>query len=204
MPYEPPMQPFERFFTELDARWVATGPAPITLRVLGSTALFLRTNYQRGTKDSDVIETAQITPEIRAQARALGGKGSPLHLRHGVYVDFLPSAFPFLPEEPLWHPVASPTLTHFCIEALDVVDVAVAKLARFHKFDQIDIAAMAERELIDPCRFTARFRSAVQRLWHDARADTLPRIVRHFHQVQRDELFIPESSIDLPPWVSDD
>ena len=67
-----------------------------------------------------------------------------------------------------------------------------------------DIAAMAERDLIDPQQFAERFQSAVQRWWHDSRADDLPEIVRNFHQVQSDELFVWPSRVELPPWVEDD
>ena len=80
----------------------------------------------------------------------------------------------------------------------------IAKLARFHKTDRDDIAAMAERELIDPERFATRFRSASRRWWHDARADELPKIHRNFHQVQQDELFVWPTPVELPPWVEDE
>lgn len=83
-------------------------------------------------------------------------------------------------------------------------NIQIAKLARFHKTDRDDIAAMAALELIEPQRFAERFRSATQRWWHDSRADDLPQIVRNFHQVQSDELFVGPSRVELPPWVDDD
>jgi hypothetical protein len=87
---------------------------------------------------------------------------------------------------------------------LDVLDVVIAKLPRYHKTDQDDIAAMVDRDLVDPERFLARFRSAVTRWSMDARADDLPRVVRNFHRVQRDHLFVGESEIALPSWIEDD
>lgn len=51
------MSDVEHFLSELARGW--RGPERPTLRILGSTALFLRTNYLRGTKDSDVLETAE-------------------------------------------------------------------------------------------------------------------------------------------------
>ena len=35
--------------------------AKVRLRVIGSSALMLQTDYARGTKDSDVLETADLT-----------------------------------------------------------------------------------------------------------------------------------------------
>lgn len=59
---EKPLNIIDDFLTDLDAQWTGPTNTNITLRLLGSTALFLQTTYRRGTKDSDVIETSQITP----------------------------------------------------------------------------------------------------------------------------------------------
>jgi hypothetical protein len=32
----------------------------------------------------------------------------------------------------------------------------------------------------------------------------LPRYVRHLHRVERDMLGVPESEIELPPWIADE
>ena len=140
------MQQIEHFLLDIDGRWSLPLAAPVTLRVLGSTALLLQTDYARGTKDSDVLETPEITTEVSAALLALGGKGTDLHVRHRMYLEILASAFPFLPATPVWKFVRlKPPLIHFRIEALDVTDVCVAKLARFHRTDCDDIAAMVER-----------------------------------------------------------
>lgn len=149
--------------------------------------------------------TDQITVEIESALLGLAGKGTAVHRRHRMYLEFLGAAFPFLPLEPLWHGVVfGMAHRHFRLEVLDVVDVVIAKLARFHKTDRDDIAAMAERELIEPGRFAERFQSAVEQWSHDARADDLPRIVRNFHQVQSDDLFVWPSRVELPAWVDDE
>ncbi len=200
------MSQVDDFFRDLDRSWPLPAGAPITLRLLGSTALILQTSFQRGTKDSDILETDEITAEIESALLAVAGKDTDIHRRNRMYLEFLGSAFPFLPFDPLWHPVvpSGPDYQNFRLEVLDVVDVVIAKLARFHKTDRDDIAAMAELELIESQRFAERFRSAVQRWWHDSRADDLPQILRNFHQVQSDELFVWPSRVELPPWVDDD
>lgn len=200
------MSQVEEFLRDVDGRWTLPGGGPITLRFLGSTALILQTDYVRGTKDGDILETSEITPAVGAALIALGGLGTALAQRHRMYVEILGAAFPFFPDDPVWHRMApfEPPLTHFRLEVLDVLDVVIAKLPRYHKTDQDDIAAMVDRDLVDPERFLARFRSAVARWSMDARADDLPRVVRNFHRVQRDELFVEESEIELPSWIEDD
>jgi hypothetical protein len=201
------MSQVEDFFRDLDRRWPLPTAEPVTLRLLGSTALLLQTTYERGTKDSDILETAETTPALQAALIALAGKGTELGKRHRMYLEFLGPAFPFLPEEPQWHPVGRFTsaFEHFRLEALDVVDVVVAKLVRFHKTDRDDIAAMADRELIDPDRLLERFRSAVTRWSFDARAEELPKTVGRFRQLWLNELFqLSHPEILLPAWIDDD
>jgi hypothetical protein len=59
----------ERFFTDIDTRWKAASGERIPLRLIGATALMLQADYERGTKDSDVIETKQLSGDSLSQAR---------------------------------------------------------------------------------------------------------------------------------------
>ncbi|MEZ4268762.1 MAG: hypothetical protein R3F39_20595 [Myxococcota bacterium] len=45
------------FFREIDAIKALSRFPRFKLRIVGSTALFLQTDYRRGTKDSDAVET---------------------------------------------------------------------------------------------------------------------------------------------------
>ncbi len=145
-----------------------------------------------------------MTLPLQLQLIALAGKGTSLHRKHQMYVEILASAFPFLPVEPHWvaRSELSVDLRHFSVEALDVVDVVVAKLARLHGADRGDIKAMVELGLVDPAVLVERFQSAVERVWMDARADDLPRYVRNLNWLQRDLLGVDETEVDLPPGVS--
>lgn len=178
-------------------------PAHVSLRIIGSTALFLQTDYRRGTKDSDVLETVDLGADVRSRILHLAGEGSLLHRKHRLYIEFVGSSFPFLAEEPSWRSVGdlNSKLRRLRVQVLDVTDVVIAKLARLHGRDREDIAAMEERGLLTHDLLLERFNSAVARIWHDARADDLPRIVRALHWVERDLLGVPESDIELPPWV---
>jgi len=199
----PTASPIEDFLVAIDQAWTG-GPGPkIRLRVLGSAALMLQADYVRGTKDSDVLETADLTPEIKTQLLALAGKETALATTHHMYLDIVPRGLPFLPMVPAWHPLAalSQKLTHFEVEVLGVVDTVTSKLKRFSANDQADIKAMVERDLVEHSVLVERFVSAVDRFSGDARAEDLPLYVAHLHRIEREVFIVPESAIELPDWI---
>jgi Nucleotidyltransferase of unknown function (DUF6036) len=189
-------------FRDLDARWGTSPPAKIRLRIIGSSALMLQTDYERGTKDSDVLETSDLTASVRKRMLDLAGEGTLLHQRHRLYIEFVASGIPFLPQVPLYHQLAdlNAELHHFDLEVLDVVDVIVAKLKRFHGADRSDVDAMVKKGLVPHQRLVARFRDAVDSYAFDARAADLPNYVTNLHVVERDFLSVRETDIELPEW----
>jgi hypothetical protein len=192
----------DAFFQDIDSRWPEDGAPRIPLRMLGATALMLQTDYDRGTKDSDILETVTITP-IKPGLLALAGKGTPLHQKHRIYLDIVGNGVPFLPGAPLWHPRAplNASLRKFEIEVLDVVDVVVSKLKRFHANDQSDVQAMIERDRVPHRLLLSRFRSAVEHWQYGAEAEKLPSYVDNLNRVERDMLGVDESEIELPDWI---
>lgn len=164
----------------------------------------LQADYERGTKDGDVLESQDLTPEIRRGLLALGGRNTTLHRRNGIYLDIVFGALPFLPQRPRWHPqpALTETLRGFSIETLDIVDVVVSKLARFDANDQHDIEAMVERERVPHESLIERFRAAVDFLIGDAREVDLPEYVSNLNRVERDVLLVPETEIELPSWIA--
>lgn len=193
----------DAFFQEIDRAWPERPAEKIELRLLGSTALMLQTDYARGTKDGDVLDTAILTGETKERLLAMAGKKTMLHARHLIYLDIVENGLPFLPRPPQWHPLPelNASLRTFEISVLDVVDVVVSKLKRFHADDQSDVGAMIDRDLVTHARLVSRFRSAVEVFSMDARAYDLPRYVRNLHRVERDMLGVPETEIDLPEWI---
>jgi hypothetical protein len=196
------MKSVEEFLKEIDRQWKLPG-ARICLRIIGSSALMLRAHYDRGTKDSDVLETDAVTPEVKRQLIEAAGKGTDAHRRHGLYIDIVQRGLPFLPQMPIYHALSelNRELIHLEFEVLDVVDVVVTKLKRFNSDDRSDIRAMADQRLIDHAGLLERFRSAVDVFSGDARAEDLPSYVKNLHRVERDYLLVPESAIDLPDWI---
>lgn len=194
---------FEAFFREIDRLWEPLNPGKIPLRVIGSGALFLQTDYNRATKDGDVLETLEVTPELKAKLTELAGKRTPLHKRTGLYLDIVVSGLPFLPAGARFNPYdkLNASLRHFSIASLDVVDVVVSKLKRFSQSDADDVRAMIDRDLVGHARLLERFKAAVDRFSIDARAEDIPKIVRNLNTVERDMLRVTESKIDLPDWM---
>ncbi|MCB9537539.1 MAG: hypothetical protein H6704_14910 [Myxococcales bacterium] len=193
----------ERFFREIDAAWQPSGVDRIQLQVIGSAALMLQASYARGTKDSDVIETDEVTGTTRARLLDLAGKATPMARRHGMYLDVVARGLPFLPQVPRWHPVPSlgPSLRHFEVLVLDVVDVVVSKLKRYSANDATDVAAMVDLGFVPHERLIDRFEQAVDWFSCDARAEDLPKYVRRLHQVERDLFGVAETAIELPSWI---
>jgi hypothetical protein len=193
----------EPLFRDIDRRWRRTAETKTLLRIIGSTALMLQSDYRRGTKDSDVLETAHIDEATSTQLRSLAGVKTDLHKKHRLYVDVVAAGVPFLPQAPNCHLMSelSESLEHFDVEVLDVVDVVVSKLKRFNANDVLDIDAMVSRDLVPHASLLDRFKHAVEFYELDARAVDLPRYVANLHAVERDMLLVPESDIALPAWV---
>jgi hypothetical protein len=191
------------FFRELDAHRGAPPQTKIRLRIIGSSALMLQTDYERGTKDSDVLETNDLTSPVKQRILELGGAGSELHTRHRLYIELVSSGIPFLPQVPVYHRLAALNALLRCFElvALVVIDVVVAMLKRFHANDRGDIEAMVKRDIVPHERLLSRFRAAVDHFSCDARADDLPRYVKNLHVVERDFLTVAESEVELPEWI---
>lgn len=191
------------FFAEIDRRWPREPAGKMRLPLIGSGALMLQANYERGTKDSDVFETVDLTKDAKRNLLAIAGPGTDLHKRWNLYVDIVANGVPFLPHAPLWHPVLglNQALVRLEIAVLDVVDVVVSKLERFNANDQADIDAMVELDLVPHERLIDRFRAAVDEFLGDSRENQLPAYVANLHRVERDMLGVAESEIDLPSWI---
>lgn len=196
------MNPAEAFFKALDAAWRRPRPGKIPLKVLGSAALMLQTDYSRATKDGDVLETDALPSALKAELLGLAGKGTAFAARHGMYLEFVLDAILFRPQRPRYRPVAALAgLRHLSVEAMAIVDVAVTKLARFKADDVRDIGAMIGSGMLRRAELVERFKLAVDLHSTDARAADLPRFVKNLHTVERELFDSPETEIELPDWA---
>ncbi|MBI4055250.1 MAG: hypothetical protein HY402_03865 [Elusimicrobia bacterium] len=187
------------FLAEIDEKWKPIGGEPIILQVIGSAALMLQCDYERGTKDGDVLEAKDGPPTIKEQLISLAGKESDLYKQFRVYIDVVNTAILFLPQQPVFYPLPSLPLKNFRIEVLDIGDVVLSKLKRYNSDDKNDIRAMADRKLLDHDRLIARFEAAADWFSMDARAADVPRYLKNLHAVERDILGLPPSAVELPP-----
>src|SRR5262245_16324506 len=88
--------------TEIDRKWSKSQDGKVTLRIIGATALTLAVGYERGTKDSDILETAAVDQQTKDRLLELAGPGTDLARRHRMYVEFVASGLPLLPQTPQW------------------------------------------------------------------------------------------------------
>jgi hypothetical protein len=68
-----PTHPVEELLWDIDQNWSTSTEHRIVLRIVGSSALFLQTEYRRGTKDSDVLETAELNGVVQRQLLEIAG-----------------------------------------------------------------------------------------------------------------------------------
>jgi hypothetical protein len=200
------MPPIHDFLKDLDRLWDLPAEGKIRLPLIGSTALMLQVDYLRGTKDTDVLETADMNATTRARLESLVGAGTRLHRSHRMYLEVVGGGLPFLPQAPQWVNAVelNHELSHFHVDVLSVVDVVVSKLKRFGAGDQEDIRAMVDLGLVPHDRLVERFRSAVSAYELDARAGRdLPRCVANLHRIERDLLGTDETEISLPESIDE-
>lgn len=182
----------ERFLEDLDHAWGDAGGPPLELRVIGSTALFLQTEYERGTKDSDVLETTQITPELQEELQRLAGPGSALHTKHRVYLDVVKKGIPMLPPEPLWH-YYNLRLENFTLYVLDVADVVASKLKRFNHNDRDDIQNMIYKNQVNHNTLVSRFREIINRYRFDGMSHHLHKMAKNLNEAEKDWFLVEET-----------
>ncbi len=196
------MKLIEQFFRDIDHEWKPGQEGKLTLFVIGSGALFLQTDYDRGTKDSDVLETPEISPDVSQRLRALAGRGSSLFKKYRFFLDIVRRPIPFLPQKPIFHDVPNlKALKNFTVQTLDIVDVVVSKLKPFRPKDVEDIEFLISKKLLPHDKLLERFRLVVDYYSMDARSEDFPKYVENLNKVERSMLFVPESKIELPDWI---
>lgn len=196
------MAPIREFLSAIDARWKPIGPEPLALQIIGSAALMLQTDYDRGTKDGDVLESRHDAAAIKDQLLVLAGRNTDISKQFSIYIDVVRRGLLFLPQQPAFHPMPDFPLENFKVEVLDPVDVAVSKLIRYNNEDANDIRAMADRNLLDHARLVSRFEAAAERFSLDARAPDVPGYLKHLRTVERDILAVAPAEVNLPPECS--
>jgi hypothetical protein len=64
----------EDFFCEIDERWSSESGGRPRLHLIGSCALMLQADYERGTKDGDLFQTIDLSRQTSDRLLAIAGK----------------------------------------------------------------------------------------------------------------------------------
>lgn len=114
---------------------------PVKLHCLGGFVITLLYGLERSTADVDVIS---VIPRYSAgELLEIAGEGSPLHQKHGVYLDVVGIAtVPENYEERLTE-ISTGEFQNIRLFALDPYDIALAKIERNIQRDRDDVKHLA-------------------------------------------------------------
>lgn len=150
MPALPP-SPWKEFLQALDAQLRET----CVLNCFGGFAVTLAYGISRTTQDIDVLDVAPH--RMAGELLNLAGKGSPLAIKHQIYIDIVGIANPPYEYESRLRPLYEGAFEHLVIRVMDPYDVALTKLKRDSDKDFQDVLALAETVPFDLDLFERRY-----------------------------------------------
>ncbi len=175
MTFEAILEPWRSFLRALDARLTEK----TSLHCMGGFAVSVLYRMARPTADLDVLS---LVPTYQVgQVLEVAGKGSPLHKRYGLYVDYVTVATP--PEDYLTRLREVPLGEQIKLRifALDPYDIALSKLERNLQRDRDDVKFLAQAVPLDlrvlgsryrrelrPCLANAERTDTTLKLWIEA------------------------------------
>ncbi len=154
MPPEIP-QPWRGFLKDLD-RAVA---APTTLHCLDGFVVAIQYGLERPTADIDVLSVSSSLGVN--ELTELGGRGSKLHLAHGVYLDFVVLTVEPADYEQRVTEMFAGRLERLRLMALDPYDLALTKLDRNSPKDREDFRHLARSVPLSMEKLRTRYSEAM-------------------------------------------
>jgi len=155
LPIFPP-SPWKEFLQDLDG---AVNEA-CRLPCFGGFAVTLEYGISRLTSDIDVLDVAP--PRMVATLMKEGGKGSPLAIKHKVYLDVVGIANAPYDYESRLRPMYPGAFQHLHLMVMDPYDVALTKLKRDSDKDFQDVLQLAEKTPIDLDLFEKRYKDELR------------------------------------------
>jgi len=152
LPIFPP-SPWKEFLQDLDE---AVNEA-CRLPCFGGFAVTLEYGISRLTSDIDVLDVAP--PRMVATLMKEGGKGSPLAIKHKVYLDVVGIANTPYDYESRLCPMYPGAFQHLHLLVMDPYDVALTKLKRNSDKDFQDVLQLAEKTPFDLDLFEKRYKA---------------------------------------------
>jgi hypothetical protein len=124
----------------------------------------------RTTSDVDFLDAV---PNLRGRLTETGGKGSPLHRKHRVYLDAVTVATPPEDYEQRLIPMFPDAWNRLRLYALEAHDVALSKLERNLERDRDDVQRPAQAGYLTPEILRERYYKELRPnlLAHEARHD---------------------------------
>lgn len=166
MPAEHPHEPWRSFLRDVDAQ--LSGPTEI--HCLGGFVIAEYYRLTRPTADIDIIQVRGAATVL--EVKRIGGKGSPLAMKHRVYLDVVTVAD--VPEryEDRLIDLYSGSFANLRVRVFERHDLALAKLGRNADYDREDVRRLAEGPGLDVAILQQRYRDELRwQLGNPARED---------------------------------
>jgi len=143
MPSKPLLEPWYSFLADVDAH----ASEPVELECIGGFVVTALHGFARPTADVDVLSIAPGNQ--REWILRIAGKGSALHEKHGLYIEYVTVAS--VPEnyEDRLLEIFPDTFSRLRLLALDPYDIALSKLERNNQRDREDVKFLAEKVPLD-------------------------------------------------------
>jgi hypothetical protein len=141
----------KEFLQDLDAIVTESCRLPC----FGCFAVSIEYGISRSTLDIDVLDVAP--PYIVAILHKEGGKGSPLAIKHHVYLDVVGIANAPLDYESRLRHMFPGAFQYICLMVMDPYDIALTKLKRDSDKDFQDVLQLAEKIPFDLDLFEKRY-----------------------------------------------
>src|SRR5436305_11278178 len=156
MPSNHLSEPWQSFLSEIDS----TLGEKVRFHCIGGFAVTMAYGLPRSTADVDVIAIVPVT--TRKPLLELAGQFSPLHKKHGVYLDMV--AIVTLPEDydERMIEMVPGNLTNLRLYALDPYDLALSKLERNAQRDRDDVKHLARTVPLDLVKLRGRYETELK------------------------------------------
>jgi hypothetical protein len=171
MRLDTPAEPWLSFLNDLDAEIAGV----TELHCIGGFAVVQAYGLERATADIDVL--AVVPGSSSSGLTDLAGKGSKLHRKHGLYLDFVTVATAPADYASRLIPLYPKHWRRLRLFALEAHDLALTKLERNFERDRSDVEHLARRGFLRASvlrqRYDDELRSYVigRESWHDQTLD---------------------------------
>lgn len=145
-------EPWNSFLLEVDGSL----DADVVFHCFGGFAITMLFGLPRATEDVDIV--GAVVREGREQLLSIAGKGSPLHVKHRLYLDLV-GTIAVIPDEyeSRLIPIKYDSFDHIKLFVMEPHDIILAKLGRDAPKDIHDVMYLAKVTKIDTAVLRSRY-----------------------------------------------